>query len=171
MNRSVDVRKLVQTSLMLALSLVFQIGFANFAQPVVGPLVNMVLFITAALVSPWSAIAVGIITPLMAFIVGIMPMFPLVPVIMIGNGVLVAAFSYCYHQPKLKFGEYIGVVVAALFKFLFLATAIRHIVPLFVPKVPPTLVTALSFNQFVTAIIGGVIALIVIKSIKAVVTK
>ncbi len=169
MNFKLNVKKLVQTSLMIALSLVFQIGFTSFAQPVVGPLVNMVLMITAALISPISAVIVGVITPLVAFLVGLMPMFPLVPIIMIGNGILVAAFSYCYHQPWMKYGEYYGVIVAALFKFLFLTTAVRYLLPLVIPKVPAPLVVALGFAQFITATIGGIIALIVIKSIKSIV--
>jgi hypothetical protein len=161
-------KKLVQTGLMLALALVFQIGFASFAQIAVGPLVNMVLFITAIMVSPISAIFVGVLTPLVAFLVGIMGLFPLVPVIAAGNALLVIVFSLIYSRKKLVFGEYIGLVVAALVKFGFLAMAVRVIVPMFVPKVPPVLVTALSFNQFLTAIAGGVLALIIVKTLNKV---
>jgi len=161
-------KKLVQTGLMLALALVFQIGFASFAQIAVGPLVNMVLFITAIMVSPISAIFVGVLTPLVAFLVGIMPLFPLVPVIAIGNTLLVIIFSLFYFQKKLAFGAYIGLVVSALVKFGFLAMAVRVIVPMFVLKVPPVLVTALSFNQFITAIVGGVLALVIVKAINKV---
>lgn len=163
MNKNFTTKKLVQTGLMLALALVFQIGFASFAQVAVGPLVNMVLFITVMMVSPISAIIVGIFTPIIAFIVGVMPMPVLVPVIGVGNALLVIVFSFFYSKKKMKFSEYIGLFVSALAKFAFLAMAIRMIVPMFVPKVPPALVTALSFNQFITAMVGGVIALIIVK--------
>ncbi len=168
MNNKFTPKKLVLGGVMLALALVFQIGFASFAQPAVGPLVNMVLFVTAALVSPAIAVIVGCMTPLVAFAVGIMPMMPLVPVIAFGNAILVVGFSFCYYNPKMKFAEYIGVAVGAFFKFVFLATAVRQIVPLFVPKVPGPLVTALSFNQFITAIVGGAIAIVVITALKKV---
>jgi len=161
-------KKLVQTGLMLALALVFQIGFASFAQIVVGPLVNMVLFITVMMVSPVSAMLVGVLTPLIAFLLGIMGMFPLVPVLAIGNMLLVIVFSLFYRQKNLFLNEYIGLFVSALVKFVFLALAVRIIVPLFVPKVPPVLVTALSFNQFLTAMVGGVFALIIVKTLNQV---
>lgn len=70
MNENFTTKKLVQTGLMLALALVFQVGFASFAQVAVGPLVNMVLIITAIMVSPISAILVGVLTPLVAFLMG-----------------------------------------------------------------------------------------------------
>lgn len=163
MNKNFTTKKLVQTGLMLALALVFQVGFASFAQVAVGPLVNMVLFITAMMVSPISAVFVGLLTPLVAFLMGIMGMFPLVPVIAIGNALLVVVFSYFYNKKTIKFNEYIGLIVSAFVKFAFLATAVRIILPMFVPKVPPVLVTALSFNQFITAMVGGVLALVIVK--------
>lgn len=90
-------------------------------------------------------------------------MFPLVPVIAVGNALLVVVFSVFYSRKNLKFSEYIALIAAALVKFGFLGMAVRVIVPLFVPKVPPVLVTALSFNQFITAMVGGVLALIIVK--------
>ena len=103
----------------LRLALVFQIGFASFAQIVVGPLVNMVLFITVMMVSPVSAMLVGVLTPLIAFLLGIMGMFPLVPVLAIGNMLLVIVFSLFYRQKNLFLNEYIGLFVSALVKFVF----------------------------------------------------
>ncbi len=158
------VKKLVQTGIMIALALVFQIGFASFAQPAVGPLVNMVLFITTIMVGPLAALCVGLITPLAAFLLGIMKLFPLVPVIMIGNSLLVVVFYYT--RLRVKFGDYIGIILAALFKFIFLMTAVRHILPLILAKVPSPIVAAFGINQFITALIGGVLALIVIRSLK-----
>jgi len=166
MESRINVNRMVQTSLMIALALVFQIGFASFAQPVVGPMVNMVLFVTTALISPLAGVVVGIVTPLVAFVVGMMPLLPLVPIIMIGNSILVVTFGYCYNQSWMKYGEYYGLIVAALFKFLFLTTAVQHLLPLLVPKVPGPIITAMGFNQFITAIIGGIIALVIITGVK-----
>lgn len=160
-----NVRKLVQTGLMIALALVFQIGFASFAQSVVGPLVNLVLFVSVMMIGPLAGVTVGVITPLVAFLVGIMPLAPLVPVIMIGNALLVVVFHFS--KQTIKFGEYIGVVLAALFKFIFLATAVRQLLPLVMPKVPPKIIAAMGINQFITALVGGVIALVVAKALQA----
>lgn len=163
MNKNFTTKKLVQTGLMLALALIFQIGFASFAQVAVGPLVNMVLLITVMMVSPISAVLVGTFTPIIAFFVGVIPLPPLVPVIAIGNALLVIVFSLFYSKKKIKFSEYLGLVAGAFVKFAFLAMAIRLIVPMFVAKVPGPLVTALSFNQFITAMVGGVLALVIVK--------
>ena len=163
MNKNFTTKKLVQTGLMLALALVFQIGFASFAQVAVGPLVNMVLLITVMMVSPLSAVLVGAFTPIIAFFVGIIPLFPLVPIIAIGNALLVVVFSLFYSKKKLIFSEYIGLVVGAFIKFAFLAMAIRLIVPMFVAKVPAPLVVAFSLNQFITAMVGGILALVIVK--------
>ncbi len=159
-----NVKKLVQTGIMIALALVFQIGFASFAQPAVGPLVNMVLFITTIVVGPIAAICVGLITPLAAFLLGIMKLLPLVPIIMIGNALLVVVFYYT--SKAFKYGEYIGLGLAALFKFLFLLTAVNHLLPLFLSKVPAPIIAAFGFNQFVTALIGGGLALVIVRSLK-----
>lgn len=162
------VEKLVKTSLMLALALVFQIGFASFSQVVVGPLVNMVLFITVMMVSPLSAIFVGVLTPLVAFFVGIVNIFPLVPMIAIGNCILVLAFSQSEILLKNKVPSLVSVVVASLLKFVFLALAVRYLLPFFIPKVPKVLITVLSFNQFLTALTGGALALVIVNILKKV---
>jgi predicted membrane protein len=161
-----QTKKLIQTGLMLALALMFQIGFASFSQVLVGPLVNMVLFLTVLLIGPVAALFVGVITPLVAFMVGIMTLFPLVPVIGMGNGILVLLFYLIQRIIKSDIGKIVGVIGAAFFKFVFLAFSVRVILPLFVMKVPPVLVAALSFNQFITALVGGIIAFGLYKILK-----
>jgi len=171
MKTKMSTKKLVQTGAMLALALVFQIGFASFSQVVVGPLVNMVLFVTAAIVSPLSAVMVGVVTPLIAFLIGMPLLFPVVPVIAVGNCILVVIFSYFYHQMNFKYSPILGILSAAFLKFIFLATSIRLIVPLFVPQVPGPLIIALSFNQFITATIGGILALALIKPLNYIINQ
>ena len=85
---------LTRTAVLLALALVFQIGFTQFAQPAVGPLVNMTLLVAAVVVGSIPAIIIGCLTPLMAFLLGIMPLLPLVPFIMLGNAILIVSFNW-----------------------------------------------------------------------------
>ncbi|WP_207644732.1 ECF transporter S component [Caloranaerobacter ferrireducens] len=161
-NRSITISFLTRTGLMLALALVFQIGFRAFAQPAVGPLVNMVLIMSGALVGTLSGIIVGCLTPLIAFFVGIMPKFPLIPFIMIGNALLVIIFNYIRNKTS-KWGDYLGLIGAAFVKFVWLAFSVRYLVKLFMPKVPAKLIVALSLPQLYTALIGGFLAVLIIK--------
>ncbi|MDH8678310.1 ECF transporter S component [Fusibacter bizertensis] len=158
--RNKTMLTLTRTAVLLSLALIFQVGFNQFAQPAVGPLVNMTLIIAAIVVGPISAVIIGCLTPLVAFFLGIMPLLPVVPFIMIANTLLVLTFSL-FKGKFHKFGAWIGVVLAAVVKASFLAISIRYLVVLFVEKVPPKLIAAFSLPQLYTALIGGVLAVII----------
>ena len=161
-----DTKKLVRSSLLLALALIFQIGFRQFAQPLVGPLVNMTLILTVLIVGPTSGIMVGTFTPIIAFIAGIIAVLPLIPIIIIGNGLLVIVFYFFNSKLSFKKKSLISLILAAFIKFLFLAFSVRTILPLFIPKVPPVLIATFSLPQLYTALIGGILALAIYPLIK-----
>jgi hypothetical protein len=154
---------MVTTAMMLALTLVFQLGFSMFSQPMVGPLVNMCLFIAVMVAGIPSAIIIGCISPLAAYLLGIMPVLPVLPFIMLGNAVLVLVFGLFSKIIKNKYSSVFSVVLAAISKFALLAFSIRLFVPLLMPKVPVKLVESLTIPQLVTALIGGFLALIIHK--------
>lgn len=155
-------RDLVMTGMMLALALVFQIGFRQFAQPLVGPLVNMVLILTVIYVGVPSGVLVGALTPLVAMILGIMGLPVLVPVIAVGNSLLVVMFETVNKWlGKFSWHMYAAFVVAAIFKFIFLYTAVRSLVPLVMPKVPAPILAAFGVSQLYTALIGGFMAIMI----------
>ncbi len=156
-------RTLVTTGIMLAMALVFQLGFAQFSQPLVGPLVNMTLFLTVVLVGMPAGILVGCCTPLAAFALGIMPMLPIVPVVMLGNTLLVLAFRWVRKLVKAPLGDIVAVGAGAVLKFAVLAIAIRTILPMILPKVPPALVQTFSLPQLLTALVGGALAIIMLR--------
>lgn len=159
---NITMTLLTRTSVLLALALVFQIGFTQFAQPVVGPLVNMTLLIAAVVVGSLPAIIIGCLTPIMAFVLGIMPLLPLVPFIMLGNTLLILSFNLI-RRALPKYGDIVGVIVAALLKYAFLAVSIRYLVTFFMEKVPPKIIAAFSLPQLYTALIGGFLAIIIVK--------
>jgi hypothetical protein len=66
--------------------------------------------------------------------------------------------SECFKRFKLG-GMIAGIIVGALMKFAFLSFAVRYLV-----KAPPKLVAMMSLPQLITALIGGVLALIVIQT-------
>lgn len=152
---------ITRTAVLLALALVFQIGFRGAGQYIVGPLVNFVLIMSVYLVGSLAGVIVGCLTPLIAFFLGITPLFPIVPFIMVGNALYVIFFDF-FKERIMKGGEYFSLVISSLIKYAFLTLTVRYVVTLFVDVKPP-LVAAFSLPQLYTALIGGIIAIIVSK--------
>lgn len=150
---------IAKTAMLLAIALVFQIGLKGIGQPLVGPLVNFVLIMSVYLVGTLSGLIVGFLTPLIAFFFGIIPFLPIVPFIMIGNGLYV--FFFKFFKDRLNSSkEIISIIISSIIKYLFLAISVRYIVVLFV-QIPPKVVAAFSIPQLYTALIGGILAFIV----------
>jgi hypothetical protein len=63
--------------LLLAVALVVQMG--GFPQPITGPLINTVLYLSALLAGSWSGIIIVICTPVIAFMRSILPAFKKFP--------------------------------------------------------------------------------------------
>jgi len=142
-------------AVLLALAAVFPL--LRLPQYVTGSAVNFVLIIAAYVLGVWGGVAIGCLTPWIALIAGQMPFVYMPPFIMIGNAVLVISFGIL---KRFKLGGMIaGIIVGALLKFAFLSFAVRYLV-----KAPPKLVAMMSLPQLITALIGGVLALIVIQT-------
>lgn len=154
---SKEVGFITKTGLMLALALMIQIGLAPFAQPVVGPLINMILLLSVVLVGPWGALVVGTLTPIVAFSVGIIALLPLIPVIILGNGIYALSFWAVGQKNRM-----IGLIVAAVLKFLALAGGVRILAMFFVPNLPAAVIAAFSIPQLYTALIGGLVTILII---------
>ena len=160
LKRNKTMNQLARTSVLLALALVFQIGFNQFGPTIVGPLVNMTLLIAAAVVGSTSAILIGCLTPLMAFVLGISTFLPVVPFIMAANALLVLTFNLIRKRVKF-YGNIVAMILAAFVKFAFLAISIRYFVTLFVDAVKPPMVTLFTLPQLTSALIGGTLALVI----------
>lgn len=163
-----NTKILTRTAIMLAITLVIQLGFSQFAQPIVGPLVNMMLILTAITVRGYSGIAIGTITPILAFVVGIMALVPLIPVIILGNIIYVATYLLIRKICRVKFYEYIAVIPAAVMKFGLLFISVKLIVPLFVGPLKPPIIAAFSLPQLYTALIGGFLAVFISQFLKSI---
>lgn len=144
------------------------IQFTGLPQPVMGPLVNGMLFLAAMLIGPFSAILLGILTPLTAFIRGHLPPFlaVLVPFIAVSNGILVSTFGLLIKVlpdrsgRMVSFRKLISVLVAAILKTGFLFLSVRVLVPLwFGIAIPNQIAFMMATPQLLTAIAGGLVAL------------
>lgn len=86
-----NVKFLTRTAILLAITLIFQ--FLKMPQLITGSIVNAMLLIAAGTVGMWSGIIIGLLTPVIAFLVGIMGFPLMIPFIMVGNGLYVMLFS------------------------------------------------------------------------------
>ncbi len=154
---NLDAKWLTRAAILLALALAVQ--SLRLGQYITGPVVNAVLLSGAVLVGPWGAAAIGLLTPLTAFLLGqLSPILaPAIPFIMAGNAVLALLFGY-----GRKTNVYLALVVAAVVKYLVLAGAVRYILAL-----PPKVGIALQMPQLITALIGGLVAIFVLEALSA----
>lgn len=154
---NISTKVLTRSALILAIAIAIQ--SIKMPPVITGPLVNTLLFIAVATTGSISGVLVGLFTPVLAFAFGIMPMAPAVPVIMAGNVVLALLFGYIKNQ-------YIGFIAAALAKFVVMTAGVYGLLYLVGVKLPPALVTTLSTTQLITALEGGVLALLVLKALQ-----
>ena len=154
---SVNIKWLTRSAILLAVALVFQLG--GFPQFITGPVINTVLYLAVILVGVSSGILIGILTPVIAFMTGILPpvLAPMIPFIAIGNGLLAVVFSLL--KPV---NSVLGVLGASIIKFGLLAIAVTFLV-----DVPGPVAQMMSTPQLITAIAGGIFALIIYKGLQS----
>lgn len=157
-----NLRKIVLTGLFIAMTVVFQMF--GFHQYVTGPVVNGMLLLSALYTGPFGGVLVGVATPWVAFLRGILPppLAPMIPFIMLANGAYVLAFYACRRTlGNSPFGSSTGIITGAVIKFLFLSGAVKFLV-----AVPPLVAKGMQLPQLFTALIGGVLALVVAELLK-----
>lgn len=148
--------KVTKSAVLLSLALIFQIGFTSFAQPVVGPLVNMILLLAVITTGYATACFIGCLTPLAAYALGIMPFLPVVPVIILGNLFYVLTF-FVFKKSSLL----IGVATASVVKTALMALSVRLLAKYLIPALPLQIIAALSVPQLYSALLGGGMALLI----------
>lgn len=170
---------LVKSALLLALAVVMQlIGrfVPSLSQLFVGPVINAILIIAAFLCGTGWGVAVGVLTPVLALLVGqLNPLLgAFIPFIMIGNVLLVVFCGLFKKTSKEKYQllfASLGIVIGAFAKFIFMylsATKLIHVFGLkFAPKIVKQLPVAMGTLQLITALIGGVLALVILGILKS----
>lgn len=157
-------RYFTRLAILLAFTLIVQM--LGIPQPVTGPLINLVLFLTVLLLDIKAAVLVGLLTPIIALWRGQLPsiLAPMIPFIMLGNAVLVILFGLGIKILKnLKvsfFFNLAGVVMSSFFKFLIIYSSAHLIVPLlFGFHFSEKILVMMALPQFITALAGGLVAL------------
>jgi len=160
------VRLITRTAILLALTIVFQtigraITLGQFNQFITGSLVNACLVVAAAATGLWGGAAVALLAPFGAILTGAAVPLPFAPVIAVGNFILVLMYIL------IKKNHILGIAVGAVLKFGFLFLGVNIFVNLMgIPaQKAPAMIATYSWPQLVTAVIGGVLALLVIKAL------
>ena len=164
---------LVRTALMIALLVTLQYITKAGGQYVTGSCVNAVLAISVLICGLSSGLTVALISPFMAFLLGIGPaLIYIVPAIAVGNVVFVLILHLLCKRKLWQ--EILGLLAAATAKFatlyLLVSVLLCNILPL-KPKQITTFQTMFSWPQLVTALIGGALALAIVPVIKKAIKK
>ena len=109
---------LTETAVLLALLVTLQAVTKAFGQLVTGSCVNALLAVACLFGSLSCGITVAVISPVLAYLLGVAPQILTVPAIMIGNCVYVLCLHFlCRRKP---FQRIAGLLAAAAVKFLTL---------------------------------------------------
>jgi hypothetical protein len=134
-------------------------------QQITGPLVNALLFIATIILGVRTALIICFLPSIMSVSVGILPavMLPMIPVIILGNILLVLLFNYFN-----KKNFWLGVVIASFVKFVFIYSLATLLASEFIksPIFAKVVGLSMGYFQLITALAGGIIAWIFLKFIK-----
>ena len=152
---------ITETAVMIALLVALQWATKPLGQFVTGSCVNLVLGVSVLVGGLWCGLTVALVSPFFAFLLGIGPAFlPIVPMVAVGNMVLVVILHLLASRDKIAARSYLAVAVAVT-KFLALwLLIVKLVLPTLglAEKQVAAISASFSWPQLVTAAIGGVLA-------------
>ncbi len=169
------IRFITETAVMLALLVSLQALTKPMGQLVTGSCVNAVLAVTALVAGVYSGITVALISPVLAYLLGIAPQILTVPAIMVGNAVFVLALHFLSGKQIVR--QIFAWLAAATAKFATLYTIVvwlicgvfsEKLLATGALKAPMLNVLPVSFGitQLFTALIGGAVALLIAPTLR-----
>lgn len=163
---------ITRTAVLTALLIVMQTVTSAFGNTLVtGSIVNLILIISV-MTCGLSTGLTAVVSPMCAKLLGIGPLWSLIPFIIAGNIVLVIIWYFIGNSKiwKKNFSYIIALVIAALSKFLILYLGIVQIaIPILLnlPKPQATIISNMfSIPQLITALLGGILAIIALPFLK-----
>jgi hypothetical protein len=133
-------------------------------QFITGTIVNALLLISSIVLGIQAAFLLAFLPSIFSLLAGTLPavLAPMIPFIIMGNILFVFVFN------KLFKGNYwLGAVSGSLLKFIMLFVASNFLIQFFIKQsVASKIAIMMSWPQFVTAILGSLIAYFVYKLIK-----
>ncbi len=161
--RKNPVRWITRTALLLAVALAVQSLKMQppFGQVVTGGAINAILYLAVILVDTWAGVAIGVITPWVALLMGINKLPFMVPFIILANVALVLAFGLLK-----RYSRFFAGVVAAVAKYGWFFLTTKTLVGLIGKTLPAPAIAAFGITQLGTALIGLMLAFIIADSLK-----
>ena len=174
---------ITSTAMMIAVLVALQWVTKPMGQLVTGSCVNLVLAVTALVVGLSGGVTVALVSPVMAYLLGIAPQILTVPAIMVGNTVFVWLLHALVSRSEGKLPVQIAAwILAAVAKF---ATLYLIVSELICGVLAPSLLASgalkepmlkalpatFSWPQLITALIGGGIALVIVPVIRKAIKK
>jgi len=168
------IRWITETAIMLALLVTLQALTKPMGQLVTGSCVNAILAVSALVGGLGCGVTVALISPVLAFLLGIAPQILTVPAIMAGNTVYVILLALLADKSgKNLVKQAVAWVAAAAAKFAALYAIVvwlicgvlaQNLLAAGVMKEPmlKALPATFSWPQLFTALIGGAVALLIV---------
>ena len=168
------IRWVTETAIMLALLVTLQALTKGFGQFVTGSCVNAVLAVAVLVGGLGCGLTVALISPVLAFLLGIAPQILTVPAIMAGNAVFVVLLHFVADRSgKNVVRQIIAWLAAAVSKFAVLYAIVVWLIcgvlaesllasGMLKKPMLSALPATFSWPQLVTALIGGAVALVIV---------
>lgn len=168
------IRWITETAVLLALLIALQALTKGFGQLVTGSCVNAILTIAGLVGGLGCGITVALISPVMAYLLGITAQILTVPAIMVGNTVFVVLLRLIAGTVSKPLWKQVAAwLSAAVAKFLTLylivvkvicGLASGSLIAAGLMKEPMIAVLSVNFGipQLFTALIGGAVALVIV---------
>ena len=159
---------IANTSVLIALLIVLQAATTSLAAPLLtGSIVNFMLVVSVMLCGITSGITVAAVSPVAARLLGIGPLWILIPFIRAGNLALVLVWHILGRMPGRPRRS---LIPAAAVKFLVLYLGIVKLAVPVLLKLPEQQAAVISgmfsLSQLATALLGGGLALLVLPVLK-----
>jgi len=165
---------ITRTAILMALLIVWQAASAPLGNTLItGSIVNLLLIVSVMICGLASGLSVAALSPIMAKLLGIGPLWSLIPFIIAGNVTLVLLWHFIGNRDmggKRNAAYITALIVAAVSKFLVLYIGIVRIAVPLLLNLPEQQAAAISgifsVSQLITASVGGALAFVLIPRLK-----
>lgn len=168
-----------RTAVFIALIIVLQAATASLGNPIItGSIVNLMLIIAVMTSGLLSGLSVAAISPVAAKVMGIGPLWSILPFIVAGNAVFALSWYFIGNRNiggKRYFAYITALMVAAAAKFFVLYIGIVQIaVPMFLnlPEQQAAVISNMfSVSQLITALLGGALAVVLFPRLRRAISR
>lgn len=178
--RNRKVRFITTTAVMLALLVALQALTKPAGQLLTGSCVNAVLAVSGLIGGLGCGLVVALVSPILAYLLGIAPQILTVPAIMLGNSVYVLLLWLLTGMNEKNMNivmQVLALVYAAAAKFVLLYVLVAKVIcgvlasslleaGLLKQPMLKALPATFSWPQLFTALIGGAVALLIVPVVK-----